>query len=207
MSPPQPSPTSGRRTRRGEKRKLNVLSTQSSTNPHADNAQSLATMSNDNEDKSSIVSNNTTTNFRLTGGNWHATTSSSHHHGSAVGDASLAALEREHEEVTKFKKIEKIYIGQWEVEAWYFSPYPTEYSNEECLFICEFCLKYMKKKRTYLKHKASCPCKKPPGVEIYRENNLSVFEIDGKEHRVYCQNLCLLAKLFLDHFISISLQK
>lgn len=29
--------------------------------------------------------------------------------------------------------------------------------------------------------------------------NISVFEVDGKEHRVYCQNLCLLAKLFLDH--------
>ncbi len=28
---------------------------------------------------------------------------------------------------------------------------------------------------------------------------LSVFEIDGSEQRIYCQNLCYLAKLFLDH--------
>ena len=26
-----------------------------------------------------------------------------------------------------------------------------------------------------------------------------MFEVDGRDHKVYCQNLCLLAKLFLDH--------
>lgn len=26
-----------------------------------------------------------------------------------------------------------------------------------------------------------------------------MWEIDGEEHKIYCQNLCLLAKLFLDH--------
>jgi hypothetical protein len=26
-----------------------------------------------------------------------------------------------------------------------------------------------------------------------------VFEIDGFEQRIYCQNLCYIAKLFLDH--------
>jgi histone acetyltransferase MYST1 len=39
----------------------------------------------------------------------------------------------------------------------------------------------------------------PPGKEIYRKGSLSVFEVDGREHKLYCQNLCLMAKLFLDH--------
>ena len=41
----------------------------------------------------------------------------------------------------------------------------------------------------------------PPGNEIYRSESgtLSVFEIDGNASKIYCQNLCLLAKLFLDH--------
>ena len=26
-----------------------------------------------------------------------------------------------------------------------------------------------------------------------------MFEVDGKKNKIYCQNLCLLAKLFLDH--------
>jgi hypothetical protein len=39
----------------------------------------------------------------------------------------------------------------------------------------------------------------PPGNEIYRRAHLSVFEVDGNTSKIYCQNLCLLAKLFLDH--------
>ena len=112
---------------------------------------------------------------------------------------SLAALEHEHEEITKVKNISKIILGKHEVEAWYFSPYPEEYSNEDTLYVCEYCLKYMKKEKTLPRHKKECNKHRPPGVEIYREGNLSVYEVDGKEHRIYCQNLCLLAKLFLDH--------
>lgn len=39
----------------------------------------------------------------------------------------------------------------------------------------------------------------PPGTEIYRSGPLQVWEVDGKQSTIYCQNLCLLAKLFLDH--------
>lgn len=41
----------------------------------------------------------------------------------------------------------------------------------------------------------------PPGNEIYRSESgqLSIFEVDGNTSKIYCQNLCLLAKLFLDH--------
>merc|ERR1712070_579867 len=28
---------------------------------------------------------------------------------------------------------------------------------------------------------------------------IAVYEVDGKKNKIYCQNLCLLAKLFLDH--------
>jgi histone acetyltransferase SAS3 len=42
-----------------------------------------------------------------------------------------------------------------------------------------------------------CPAKHPPGDEIYRDGKYSFFEVDGRKNPVYCQNLCLLAKLFL----------
>ena len=42
-----------------------------------------------------------------------------------------------------------------------------------------------------------CPAKHPPGDEIYRDGQFSFFEVDGRKNPVYCQNLCLLAKLFL----------
>ena len=41
--------------------------------------------------------------------------------------------------------------------------------------------------------------RRPPGDEIYRNGNISMFEIDGHREKIFCQNLCFLAKLFLDH--------
>ena len=67
------------------------------------------------------------------------------------------------------------------------------------LFLCEFCLKYMKSRSILDRHVSKCPWRHPPGVEIYRKDNLSVFEVDGNTNKIYCQNLCLLVKLFLDH--------
>ena len=49
------------------------------------------------------------------------------------------------------------------------------------------------------RHLAKCIWRHPPGDEIYRKTKISVFEVDGKKNKMYCQNLCLLAKLFLDH--------
>jgi histone acetyltransferase MYST1 len=57
----------------------------------------------------------------------------------------------------------------------------------------------MKKKTTLLRHKEKCTLRHPPGNEIYRKDNLSMFEVDGSVNKIYCQNICLLAKLFLDH--------
>lgn len=78
-------------------------------------------------------------------------------------------------------------------------PAAEEYCGEEKLYVCEFCLKYMKRRRTLARHMAKCEARSPPGKEIYSGDGLAMFEIDGKDSRIYCQNLCLLSKLFLDH--------
>jgi histone acetyltransferase MYST1 len=114
-------------------------------------------------------------------------------------EALLAKLEKEHEEITKVKNINTIVLGKYLIDTWYFSPYPDEYCGEDKLRICEYCLKYMKRQSTFVNHMTECTRHTPPGREIYRENELSMYEIDGKEHKIYCQNLCLLSKLFLDH--------
>lgn len=62
-------------------------------------------------------------------------------------------LEKEHEEITKVKNINTIEFGRYEIDTWYFSPYPEEFSKCSKLYLCEFCLKYMKKKKTLLRHK------------------------------------------------------
>nr|XP_020651807.1 histone acetyltransferase KAT6B isoform X2 [Pogona vitticeps] len=92
-----------------------------------------------------------------------------------------------------------IEFGKFEIQTWYSSPYPQEYARLSKLFLCEFCLKYMKSKNILLRHAKKCGWFHPPANEIYRRKDLSVFEVDGNVSKIYCQNLCLLAKLFLDH--------
>ena len=177
--------------------------------------------------------------------------------------AAERALEKEHEShAPAVKNFETLELGRFEMDCWYYSPFPESFWNAETkslgdkegspssapprdedsaekekassdknaeghkrkrrdrryssdtpakLYACEFCLKYMRKKKNLTKHKASCPLKHPPGDEIYRQPfvvdgetgekkpELSVFEVDGAKAPVYCQNLCLLSKLFLDH--------
>ncbi|KAJ3189557.1 hypothetical protein HK101_008906 [Irineochytrium annulatum] len=71
-------------------------------------------------------------------------------------------------------------FGKWEIDTWYSAPYPEEYNMQPHLHL-------------------KCPLRHPPGNEIYREGKISVFEVDGRKNKIYCQNLCLLAKMFLDH--------
>ncbi|KAK6927710.1 RNA binding activity-knot of a chromodomain [Dillenia turbinata] len=201
-----------------------------------------------------------------------------------------AASLREHEEFTKVKNIATIELGRYEIETWYFSPFPPEYNDSVKLYFCEFCLNFMKRKEQLQRHmhvlrlisafdhmlysvelilknwfingmqscghfgfgislanlkvlvlclvaknygvemnafggveiemvqsnaslldecarisflfdlqQRKCDLKHPPGDEIYRNGTLSMFEVDGKKNKVYGQNLCYLAKLFLDH--------
>ncbi|XP_069741361.1 histone acetyltransferase KAT6B isoform X2 [Narcine bancroftii] len=92
-----------------------------------------------------------------------------------------------------------IEFGKYEIHTWYSSPYPQEYARLPKLYLCEFCLRYMKSRNILQRHTKKCGWYHPPANEIYRKNDLSVFEVDGNISKIYCQNLCLLAKLFLDH--------
>lgn len=99
---------------------------------------------------------------------------------------------------SKVAGIECIFIRGYEIETWYTTPYPEEYNKNKILYICEFCLKYMSSRYVFYRHQLKCKSFRPPGNEIYRDGKLSIWEIDGRENVIYCQNLCLLAKLFLN---------
>jgi histone acetyltransferase HTATIP len=49
------------------------------------------------------------------------------------------------------------------------------------------------------RHRHKCTLLHPPGNEIYRHEDISFFEIDGRKQKTWCRNLCLLSKCFLDH--------
>lgn len=45
-----------------------------------------------------------------------------------------------------------LFLGKYEIDTWYFSPYPEEYGKQPKLWICEYCLKYMRLEKTYRYH-------------------------------------------------------
>lgn len=115
-----------------------------------------------------------------------------------MDEASL----KEHEEVTKIKNIQTIEVGRHIMECWYFSPFPKEYYPNgfvERLYICEYSLKFFSHKSELVRYQSRGVDPHPPGNEIYRKDGLAMFEVDGAESKEYCENLCYLAKLFLDH--------
>ncbi|XVE55412.1 hypothetical protein DITRI_Ditri03aG0156600 [Diplodiscus trichospermus] len=126
-----------------------------------------------------------------------------------VGHEELdAASLREHEEFTKVKNIAIVELGRYEIETWYFSPFPPEYNDSLKLYFWQIVallralggshdVTFGLTSNPWVERK--CDLKHPPGDEIYRSGTLSMFEVDGKKNKVYGQNLCYLAKLFLDH--------
>lgn len=57
--------------------------------------------------------------------------------------------------VTRMKNIEMIELGRHRIKPWYFSPYPQELTAEPVIYLCEFCLKYMKSVTCLARHRVS----------------------------------------------------
>jgi hypothetical protein len=104
-----------------------------------------------------------------------------------------------HEESTKVRRIEYLEMGNNRCKAWYFSPFPEHFQDLETIFACQFCLNAFKHSEEMQRHTQRCKVRHPPGNEIYRDQGVSVFEVDGAVSPLYCENLAFIAKLFLDH--------
>ncbi|RYP47595.1 hypothetical protein DL768_006381 [Monosporascus sp. mg162] len=102
-------------------------------------------------------------------------------------------------ELARIRNISKVQFGHWDLFPWYFSPYPEAFTQEDIIYICEFCLCYYGDQKSFERHRQKCTLQHPPGNEIYRDDYVSFFEIDGRRQRTWCRNLCLLSKMFLDH--------
>ena len=94
---------------------------------------------------------------------------------------------------------EAVLYGRYNLKPSFPSPYPALFSSLHQLFLCPKCFQYFSSSATLSLHMFHCICPSPPGTEIYRKGSLSFFEVDGDLHKRFCQNLCLLSKLFLDH--------
>jgi histone acetyltransferase HTATIP len=102
-------------------------------------------------------------------------------------------------EIARVRNLNRVQMGKFEMIPWYFSPYPQEFTTKDMVYICEFCLSHYGDEKPFIRHRQKCTLLHPPGNEIYRDDNVSFFEIDGRKQRTWCRSLCLLSKLFLDH--------
>ena len=46
-----------------------------------------------------------------------------------------------------------VQLGKYRIKPWYFSPYPQELTLEPVVYLCEFCLKYVKSFHCLKRHK------------------------------------------------------
>lgn len=61
--------------------------------------------------------------------------------------------DRSHDDIiTRMKNIECIELGRHRLKPWYFSPYPQELTTLPILYLCEFCLKYLKSLKCLQRH-------------------------------------------------------
>ncbi|CEQ42544.1 SPOSA6832_04360, partial [Sporobolomyces salmonicolor] len=89
------------------------------------------------------------------------------------------------------------------------------------LLVCDRCFKYMMLPAAYKAHQVrrapiaeletdptdsilslpqkECHLSQPPGRRVYQRGATSIWEVDGANSKLYCQNLCLFAKLFIEH--------
>lgn len=109
------------------------------------------------------------------------------------------SMVQNHSEVARVRNINTVIFGAYEIEPWYFSPYPQELTEEDQIYICEFSLQYFGSLKQFERFRSKYTLRHPPGNEIYRDEKFSFYEIDGRLQRTWCRNLCLFSKLFLDH--------
>lgn len=82
-------------------------------------------------------------------------------------------------------------------KAIYPSAYEEPLHSAPNLYACKFCLHTTHLKENLVIHWDHCTAKHPPGNEIYRDDGLAFFEVDGANQKKYCQDLCLISKLFI----------
>ncbi|PPQ69230.1 hypothetical protein CVT25_006947 [Psilocybe cyanescens] len=73
-----------------------------------------------------------------------------------------------------------------------------QHSGESMLWVCHFCFKYMADGGPWELHKKDCKMKHPPGRKVYQRGAHIIWEVDAAKEKLYCQNLSLFGKLFID---------
>lgn len=84
--------------------------------------------------------------------------------------------DRSHDDiVTRMKNIECIELGRHRLKPWYFSPYPQELTTLPILYLCEFCLKYLKSLKCLQRHLVRISLNKDRYVTILSLQSIATY--------------------------------
>ena len=66
-------------------------------------------------------------------------------------------------EISRVRNLSKLQMGRFELEPWYFSPYPVEYTEAEnpLVFVCEYCLCFYGSARRFERHRHQVRWRRP----------------------------------------------
>lgn len=154
----------------------------------------------------------TLTNGYTNGGNGTSSSSSA----SSITNGKQDSKESKKDKPLE-RNIDNVIFGDVTFKAWYPSWYPKEIIGDSLrgdgkgivvpeLYVCKRCFGYGKVLVEWVRHCRCCE-KGIPGERIYshgigrggHEATWSVWEVDGSVDTLFCQNLSLFAKLFLDN--------
>ncbi|KAI9512997.1 acyl-CoA N-acyltransferase [Russula earlei] len=96
-------------------------------------------------------------------------------------------------------RIRTIRFGEYDIQTWYDAPFPEGVREYTRWTLVDLRVLPKVQQEPVRCIELKCKARHPPGDEIYRDGNISIFEVDGRRNKIYCQNLCLLSKMFLDH--------
>ncbi|KAI9095932.1 acyl-CoA N-acyltransferase [Phlyctochytrium arcticum] len=115
-------------------------------------------------------------------------------------DATESTVKQAVDEQNERKNIDYLQYGPFLLTPWYFSPYRiNDQVVQGPIFTCHFCMKYMNDPDAIRWHQTRCTEHQIPGKQIYQQDDTKVYEVEGRIAKIFCQNLCLLAKLFLNN--------
>lgn len=70
----------------------------------------------------------------------------------------------------------------------------------DVLYVCPFCFKFTDKKIEWEQHLNCCRFRNNlPGKVMYNDGQLIIRKVKGRDHELFCQCMCLMAKFFLDN--------
>ncbi|KAI6137387.1 acyl-CoA N-acyltransferase [Pisolithus sp. B1] len=70
--------------------------------------------------------------------------------------------------------------------------------EQSVLWVCDRCFKYITEGPVWEIHVRKCDRRHPPGRKVYQRGAHTIWEVDGAIEKLYCQNLSLFGKFFID---------